>query len=281
MKIITKISELQQELAALRLNGKQIGFVPTMGYLHEGHEQLLADARKDNDVVVLSIFVNPLQFGPNEDLEKYPRDIERDEYVAKRHDVDFIFYPTVQEMYHDGNSVTVQVHTRTNVLCGESRPGHFDGVATVLTKLFNIIQPQKAYFGLKDAQQVAVVEGLVRDFNFPIEIVRVPTVREQDGLAKSSRNVYLLAAERSEAKELYASLQLAKKLIAEGEYNPGNIIASMTKHLESTTSGKIDYIEIYSYPELEPLKEVKGQCIIALAVAFTSARLIDNLIVNV
>lgn len=281
LKIITSIFELQQELASLRASGKQIGFVPTMGYLHEGHEQLLSEARKENDIVVLSIFVNPLQFGANEDLDKYPRDIERDENVARRQEVDILFYPSVQEMYPERNSVTVKVHTRTDVLCGQSRPGHFDGVATVLTKFFNIVQPKKAYFGLKDAQQVAVVEGMVRDFNISVEIVRVPTVREEDGLAKSSRNVYLQPFEREEAKELYVSLQMARAMIEEGERNPLTIINTMKNHLQMTTSGEIDYIEIYSYPDLEQIAEIEGQIIIALAVKFQSARLIDNLILSV
>ncbi|MEH6941584.1 pantoate--beta-alanine ligase [Bacillus sp. JJ722] len=281
MKIITRIEDLQNELTPLRNEGKQIGFVPTMGYLHEGHEKLLTEARRDNDVIVLSIFVNPLQFGANEDLDQYPRDMDRDEQVAKNHHVDFIFFPTVQEMYHDEPSVTVKVMKRTDVLCGKSRPGHFDGVATVLTKLFNIVKPTRAYFGLKDAQQVAVVEGLVSDFNFSVEIVRVEIVREEDGLAKSSRNVYLLEEERQEAKELYASLQLAQKAIHEGERNPDEITKLMTEHLSKSTKGKIDYIEIYSYPTLESVKELQGQCIIALAVAFQSARLIDNVIITV
>ncbi|WP_042346448.1 pantoate--beta-alanine ligase [Bacillus massiliigorillae] len=281
MKIITRIEDLQNELAPLRNEGKQIGFVPTMGYLHEGHEKLLSEARRNNDVIVLSIFVNPLQFGANEDLDKYPRDMDRDEQVAKNHDVDFIFFPTVQEMYPEEPSVTVKVMKRTNVLCGTSRPGHFDGVATVLTKLFNIVHPDRAYFGLKDAQQVAVVEGLVSDLNIPVEIVRVEIVREEDGLAKSSRNVYLLEEERQEAKELNASLQLAKTSIQDGERNPEIIRKLMTEYLTKATNGKIDYIEIYSYPSLEPIKELQGQCIIALAVAFKSARLIDNIIFTI
>lgn len=281
MKIITTIEDLRNELTILREQGKQIGFVPTMGYLHEGHEQLLREAREQNDIVVLSIFVNPLQFGANEDLDKYPRDMERDENVARNQQVDYIFYPTVIEMYNGEPSVTVKVMERTDVLCGESRPGHFDGVATVLTKLFNIVQPKRAYFGLKDAQQVAVVEGLVSDFNFPIEIVRVGIVREEDGLAKSSRNVYLLETERQEAKELFASLQLAKNSIDKGERNPTVIKEQIVAHLTKSTSGKIDYVDIYSYPALEQVERLEGSCIIALAVAFKSARLIDNLIVNI
>ncbi|WP_019241994.1 MULTISPECIES: pantoate--beta-alanine ligase [Bacillus] len=281
MKIVTSIEELQTELREVRETGKQIGYVPTMGYLHEGHQQLLKQARSANDIVVLSVFVNPLQFGENEDLDKYPRDIEHDEQVARQHDVDYIFYPSVEEMYPAQPSVTVRVNKRTNVLCGQSRPGHFDGVATVLTKLFNIIQPMRAYFGLKDAQQVAVVEGLVEDFNFPIQIVRVDTVREEDGLAKSSRNVFLTDQERKEAKHLYRSLQLGKALIAEGEKNPKHIITEMKKYIEQHTSGKTDYIEIYSYPDLEKIEIVEGQVIIALAVAFSGARLIDNVVFSI
>ena len=280
LKVYTKAAELQQELQQLKMNGKRIGFVPTMGYLHEGHEQLLKEARQENDIVVLSIFVNPLQFGANEDLDKYPRDIERDEQVALKQQVDYIFYPTVEEMYKEGPSVTVKVEKRTDVLCGKSRPGHFDGVATVVTKLFNIVAPHNAYFGIKDAQQVAVVEGLVEDFNLPINIVRVPIVREEDGLAKSSRNVYLSPEERFEAKELYVSLQIAQDMIAKGERDLKHIISAIETHLVNCTSGKIDYIEIYSYPELKEIDVLEGEIIIALAVAFKSARLIDNCIIT-
>lgn len=281
MKTITSIADIQKELLAHKQNGKKIGFVPTMGFLHEGHEQLLTVARKENDIVVLSIFVNPLQFGENEDLDKYPRDYERDEAVARKNDVDYIFFPSVQEMYPESPSVTIKVNQRTDVMCGKSRPGHFDGVATVVTKLFHIVQPDQAYFGLKDAQQVAVIEGLVKDLNFPITIKRVSIIREEDGLAKSSRNVYLSADEREEAKQLFASLVLASKKIIEGERNPDQIISLIKQHIEMTTSGKIDYIEIYDYPTLNKIDILQGQIIIAIAVAFTSARLIDNKILIV
>ncbi len=281
MKIITHARELQNILKQYRNAGKQIGFVPTMGYLHEGHESLLKKARQENDIVVLSIFVNPLQFGPNEDLEKYPRDMDRDEAVAKKHDTDYIFFPTVQEMYPDGMSVSVKVTKGTDVLCGRNRPGHFDGVATVLTKLFHIVQPDKVYFGLKDAQQVAVVERMVRDFNFPLEVVRVQTVREKDGLAKSSRNVYLLEEERNEAKEIYAALLLGRKQIEEGVRDPAVIIETVRGHIEEKTRGTIDYVKLYAYPELEEPKELKGELILAAAVKFHAARLIDNIIIQV
>ena len=280
MKILTHASELQETVQALRNQGKQIGFVPTMGYLHEGHQELMKHAREENDVVVLSIFVNPLQFGENEDFDKYPRDMDRDSALAEANGVDYIFFPTVQEMYGDGISVKVKVEKRTNVMCGKSRPGHFDGVATVLTKLFNIVMPHKAYFGLKDAQQVAVVEGLVKDFNFPIEIVRVPIIREADGLAKSSRNIYLLESERNEAKELYASLVLADTIITQGEKDPQVIKEAVRGHILGNTSASIDYIEIYSYPELEEVRRLQGEIIIAVAAVFASARLIDNIIIK-
>ena len=280
MKILTQTSELQETVLALRNQGKQIGFVPTMGYLHEGHQELMKHAREENDVVVLSIFVNPLQFGENEDFDKYPRDMDRDSALAEANGVDYIFLPTVQEMYGDGISVKVKVEKRTNVMCGKSRPGHFNGVATVLTKLFNIVMPHKAYFGLKDAQQVAVVEGLVKDFNFPVEIVRVPIIREEDGLAKSSRNIYLLESERNEAKELYASLVLADTLIAQGERDPQVIKEAVRGHILGNTSATIDYIEIYSYPELGEVRRLQGEIIIAVAAVFASARLIDNIIIK-
>ncbi|WP_409301343.1 pantoate--beta-alanine ligase [Peribacillus sp. SCS-155] len=281
MNIITTVKEMHNTIIEQKQQGKTVGFVPTMGYLHEGHQQLLMNARAQNDIVVLSIFVNPTQFGPNEDFDTYPRDMDRDEKIAAEAGVDYIFFPTVQEMYHDEPSVSVRVKSRTDVLCGRKRPGHFDGVATVLTKLFNIIAPDKAYFGMKDAQQVAVVDALVRDFNFNIQLVPVETVREENGLAKSSRNVYLLEEERDQAKELYKSLELAREQIQKGSRNPVEIVKLMTEYIEGHTSGQIDYIEIYSYPELSPLKHLTGKIIIALAVKFTRARLIDNMTLTI
>ena len=222
-----------------------------MGFLHEGHRALLKQARKENDIVVLSIFVNPLQFGPTEDLDRYPRDFDQDQKVAEEEGVDYLFHPSVSEMYPYEPSVTLTVNKRTDVLCGASRPGHFDGVATVLTKLFHIVQPDKVYFGKKDAQQVAVVDGLVTDFNFPLEIITVDTVREEDGLAKSSRNVYLTAQERVQAPILYQSLQKAVGMIHDGETDPDRIISSIEDMIKTETSGEIDYISILSYPQLE------------------------------
>ncbi|MEJ9230974.1 pantoate--beta-alanine ligase [Peribacillus butanolivorans] len=281
MKTFTSAAELQQIIIKEKSNDKSVGYVATMGFLHEGHATLLENARKENDIVVLSIFVNPLQFGPNEDFETYPRDLERDENVAANAGVDYLFYPTVNEMYGEEPSVKVVVQSRTECLCGRQRPGHFDGVATVLTKFFNIILPDRAYFGKKDAQQVAVIDGLIQDFNFPIKLVAVDTVREEDGLAKSSRNVYLQDHERIEAKELYQSLLKAIEAINTGERNPNTITALVREHVEAHTNGKIDYIEVYQYPELKPIETLSGNIIIAMAVKFKHARLIDNITLTV
>lgn len=272
---------MQAEILKQKSSSKSIGFVPTMGFLHEGHLTLLNKARLENDLVVLSIFVNPLQFGPTEDFASYPRDFARDQSLAECEGVDIIFYPSVEEMYHKSTSVSVIVQERTDVLCGKSRPGHFDGVATVLTKLFNIVLPTRAYFGIKDAQQVAVVEGLISDFNFPIEIIPVDIVREEDGLAKSSRNVNLLPEERTQAVVLYKSLTAAKEAIEGGERNPVTIKELISNMIRSETQGQIDYIEIYSYPQLKEIENLEGTCIIALAVKFSKVRLIDNIILHV
>ena len=279
MKTFTSAIELQKVLRHDRNNKKSVGYVATMGYLHEGHASLIENARRENDIVVLSIFVNPLQFGPNEDFASYPRDLDRDENLAVNAGVDYLFYPTVDEMYGENPSVKVVVQDRTDCLCGRKRPGHFDGVATVLTKFFNIILPDRAYFGMKDAQQVAIIDGLIQDLNFPIELVAVDIVREEDGLARSSRNVFLLEDERLEAKELYQSLLKAKDAIISGERNPQKVIALVEEHIKARTKGKIDYVEIYQYPELKPLDVLTGNIIIAVAVKFRQARLIDNIIV--
>ncbi|MEW4240817.1 pantoate--beta-alanine ligase [Priestia sp. TRN 1309] len=281
MKVITTIKDMQQEMKKEKQLGRSIGFVPTMGYLHEGHATLLGAARTENEVVALSIFVNPTQFGPNEDFDTYPRDFERDERVAKEANVDYLFYPSVEEMYKSSRSVAITVRDRVDVLCGQKRPGHFDGVATVLTKLFHIVTPDRAYFGKKDAQQVAVVDGLIEDFNFPVELRAVDTVREADGLAKSSRNVYLTDKEREEAPVLFKSLQSALQLLEGGEKQVEMIKGTIRKEIEQHTSGKVDYIEVYTYPELKPIKKAAGKIIIALAVQFSKARLIDNVIVDV
>ncbi|OLS40261.1 pantoate--beta-alanine ligase [Bacillus sp. MRMR6] len=281
MRIITTIKEMQAEIQNEKRHSKKIGFVPTMGYLHEGHLTLLKKARQENDLIVLSIFVNPLQFGPTEDYAAYPRDFERDCALAEAEGVDYVFFPEVKEMYPNEPSLKVTVLERTDVLCGKSRPGHFDGVATVLIKLFNIVMPDTAYFGRKDAQQVAVVEGLINEFNFPIELVSVEVIREQDGLAKSSRNVKLLPEERSQAAVLYEGLSLAQEAIVKGERDPREVIAFIRDLLTNKTNAKIDYVELLTYPQLKPIEKLEGKFIIALAVKFSQVRLIDNVILEI
>lgn len=280
MKIITNVTEMQALAKELKKTNS-IGFVPTMGYLHEGHLQLIRKAREENDITIVSIFVNPLQFGPNEDFATYPRDFERDVSVCLEEGVDIIFNPSVAEMYPKPLSVKVLVQARTDVLCGNSRPGHFDGVATVLTKLFHLILPDRVYLGMKDAQQVAVVEGLIADFNFPIELIPVPTVREEDGLAKSSRNVNLMPEEREQAPEIYRALLAAKNKIEAGERSIESLVTMIRNDITQKTSGTIDYVEIYSFPDLQTIEKVKGKIIIAIAVQFTKVRLIDNMVLSI
>ncbi|MFP3720807.1 pantoate--beta-alanine ligase [Niallia circulans] len=278
MNILTNPKQLQDITTLLQKNQVTIGFVPTMGYLHEGHRALLKAAREQNEIVIMSVFVNPLQFGPNEDFASYPKDFEHDKQVAMEEGVDYLFHPSVEEMYPEQMSVTVKVEKRTNCLCGKSRPGHFDGVATVLTKLFHLVQPTNVYFGKKDAQQVAVVDGLIEDFHFPINLVAVNTVREEDGLAKSSRNVRLTPTERQEAGILYKALSIARSELIKGTADRETLKNSIIAFIERESSGKVDYFEILSYPQLETLKELNGKIIIAIAVQFSKARLIDNII---
>jgi pantoate--beta-alanine ligase len=284
MKVAATIQELRALIQQYRSGegSASVGFVPTMGYLHEGHASLMERARKECGLVVLSIFVNPLQFGPNEDFERYPRDQERDLQLALSAGVDVVFMPTVQEMYPSPIQTTVSVVGEiTKVLCGESRPGHFDGVATVVSKLLNIVQPDKAYFGMKDAQQVAVVTQMVSDLNLNVQIVPCPTVREEDGLAKSSRNVYLSAEERKQAVVLSETLDLAEELLRGGLNHAEQLRRSLIERIESASLARIDYVEVRQYPSLLPLIDLSmleshQQIIVALAVKFGSTRLIDN-----
>ncbi|MCP3030719.1 pantoate--beta-alanine ligase [Halobacillus sp. A1] len=280
MDVFNSINDVKATISNKKLSGQTVGFVPTMGFLHEGHLKLIDKAKEENDIVVLSIFVNPLQFGENEDLDAYPRDEGRDLALAEKHGVDLVFFPTTETMYPQPLSLNISVVRRGNVLCGKSRPGHFEGVVTILTKLFNICQPDRAYFGRKDAQQVAVVDALIEDFNFPIELVAVDTVREADGLAKSSRNVNLSDKEREEAPSIQEALQYGKELIERGENLPAAVLHETRQFLENKTRGKIDYIELLSYPELEPLEKIDRQVILAIAVFYERARLIDNVILN-
>ncbi len=275
LRIIETIDELKKWVYEKKSAGVSIGFVPTMGFLHEGHMTLVEAAKKENDAVLMSIFVNPAQFGPNEDFERYPRNMERDKQLAQEAGTDVIFAPAAAEMYPRESSITISAGKLADQLCGKSRPGHFDGVLKVVTKLFHLVQADRAYFGQKDAQQLAIIESWVEDFNFPLEIRRVDTVREADGLAKSSRNVYLSDRERAEAPQLKKALDIGRKAAMEGE----NPIPLMERHLHDTTSGKIDYIQLLSYPDLS--HQVEGEAILALAVQFEKARLIDNLLFNI
>ncbi|WP_368504476.1 pantoate--beta-alanine ligase [Alkalihalophilus sp. As8PL] len=280
MKIVQEIPALKTEIRSYKQQNQTIGFVPTMGFLHEGHMSLLEEARKHHDKVVLSIFVNPLQFGPTEDLDRYPRDFKGDEQIANELGVDLLFYPSVEEMYPTTPSMTIHVTQGVNVLCGASRPGHFDGVTTVVMKLFMLVQPDKAYFGQKDAQQVAVITNMVNMFNVPVEIVPCPTIREDDGLAKSSRNVYLSELERLEAPSIYKTLHEAALILDEGETDPSRIIKFVQNKLQELPLAEIDYIELLAYPSLQEVEEIKEAIVLAVALKYKKARLIDNVIVN-
>lgn len=279
-KVITTVSEMQNIAKEYKTHGQTIGFVPTMGALHEGHLKMMELSSEFNDITVVSIFVNPLQFGPNEDFDAYPRQIDKDVEMIEQIDVDYVFYPSVEEMYPDELGVTLKIGKLAHVLEGAQRPGHFEGVVTVVNKLFNIVSPDYAYFGKKDAQQLAIVEKMVKDFNQPIEIIGVDIVREKDGLAKSSRNVYLTVEERQEAVHLSKSLKLARELYNNGERNSSVIIDEITQYLLDYTSGQVDEVAIYSYPELEEQTKIEGQIFISLAVKFSKARLIDNIIIG-
>lgn len=282
MQQITTIADMRVLIKETRRQGKKIGLVPTMGFLHEGHLSLVKAAREKCDLVVMSIFVNPLQFGPNEDFERYPRDIEHDRDLAQSAGVDLLFTPEVSEMYPKPVLTNISVSHVTEPLCGKSRPGHFDGVATVVTKLFQIVQPDFAFFGQKDAQQVAVVSQMVYDLSMPVEIVPCPIVREPDGLAMSSRNVYLTPEERQEALVLSRSLQQAKAWLAEG-IAPDEIRSRMIQMISEMPLASIDYVEVLRYPDMAAVQQpAPGEAIIvALAVHFGKTRLIDNLITNV
>lgn len=251
-----------------------------MGALHEGHLKMMSQSITENDLTVISVFVNPLQFGPDEDLDAYPRDIESDTTKASSVGVDYIFYPSEKEMYPEQPTIEVKAGRLASVLEGAQRPGHFDGVVTVVNKLFNIIQPERAYFGKKDAQQLAIVEKMVEDFNHAIDIVGVDIVREADGLAKSSRNIYLTSEERAEAPHLYKSLQLAQSLYNQGERSSLKIIEATRDYIQQHTSGDIETVAIYSYPQLVEQHEITDKIFISLAVKFSQARLIDNIIIG-
>ncbi len=281
MIIVEKIRDLKAVINEERRKGKTIGLVPTMGYLHEGHISLVKASKRENDFTVISIFVNPTQFGVNEDFSKYPRDIERDSKMAEEAGVDVIFAPSIDEMYPRGYKTYVDVEDITDKMCGKSRPGHFKGVTTVVAKLFNIVQANRAYFGQKDAQQVIVIKKMVEDLNMNIEIVTCPIVREKDGLAMSSRNVYLGSDAREAALILSKVLFEVEKLINNGERDKEKIVEFIEKKISSERLAVIDYIAVVSAEDLSDVEQIAGKVLIALAVKFGSTRLIDNIIMEV
>jgi pantoate--beta-alanine ligase len=281
MKIIKQLQQMQELAEQTRTKGLKIGLVPTMGFLHQGHLSLIRLARKKADFVVVSIFVNPTQFGPGEDYQTYPRDLKRDCRLIEQSGGDVVFAPSAEEMYPKGYCTFVEVEGITRKLCGASRPTHFRGVTTVVTKLFYIVKPHFAVFGQKDAQQAIVIERLVKDLNFEIKIVVAPTVREPDGLAMSSRNRYLSEQEREDATVLYRSLQRAKSMVEAGERSASRVIVTMEKMISEKPTAQIDYIAVVDTRQLEPLEQLSGEVLIALAVRFDRARLIDNIILSV
>ena len=283
LKLVKKPEEMQKLAEAWRREGKVIGFVPTMGALHEGHLSLIRIARERADVVVVSIFVNPTQFGPGEDYERYPRDLEGDLAKCREEGVDVVFAPEVRDMYPEGFSTFVEVQGLTEELCGKYRPGHFRGVTTVVAKLFNIVKPHFAVFGLKDAQQFFVIRRMVRDLNFDIEIVPGQTVREPDGLAMSSRNAYLSPEERRQAPALYRALLLARDMVLkEGVRDPEVVKEAVRRFIEREAPlARLQYVEVVDTERIKPVKEIKGEVLIALAAFFGKARLIDNVILKV
>ena len=282
MKLVHTVAELRDEVTAAKAQGLTIGLVPTMGALHEGHASLIAAANKENDFVVVSVFVNPTQFGPNEDLDAYPRTLEADCKLAERMGANVVFAPSSKEMYPSADDTWVEVTGDiTKVLCGRTRPIHFRGVTTVVTKLFNLAQPDRAYFGQKDAQQVEVLKRMVKDLFFPLQLRVMPIIREADGLAKSSRNTYLSQEEHTAALVLSRSLKAAKAMYEAGERDAAKITAAVTADIEKEPMSNIDYVEIYALPGLEPVSTpMVGSNLLAVAVKFGTTRLIDNVVLE-
>ena len=282
MKLVHTVAELRDEVTAAKAQGLTIGLVPTMGALHEGHASLIAAANKENDFVVVSVFVNPTQFGPNEDLDAYPRTLEADCKLAEKMGANVVFAPSPKEMYPSADDTWVEVTGDiTKVLCGRTRPIHFRGVTTVVTKLFNLAQPDRAYFGQKDAQQVEVLKRMVKDLFFPLQLRVMPIIREADGLAKSSRNTYLSQEEHTAALVLSRSLKAAKAMYKAGERDAAKITAAVTADIEKEPMSNIDYVEIYALPGLEPVSNpMVGSNLLAVAVKFGTTRLIDNVVLE-
>lgn len=277
MNIESTVNAVRNQVKEWRSQGLSVGLVPTMGYLHEGHASLIKAARADNDKVVVSIFVNPMQFGPKEDLASYPRDLKKDSALCESLGVDLIFHPEPEEMYHEGFSSFVDMTVLTQELCGLSRPVHFRGVCTVVTKLFNIVKPDRAYFGEKDAQQLAVIRHMVEDLNMDIEIIGCPIIREEDGLAKSSRNTYLSDEERKAALILSKSIRLAKEMLDKGETDTAVILDAMKALISTEPLAKIDYVKAVDGNTMQQITKVQKPMLIAIAVYIGKTRLIDNL----
>ena len=281
MRIVTHVNEMKSIADEYRKEGKIIAFVPTMGYLHEGHLSLVDIAKKKGDVCVVSIFVNPIQFGPGEDYERYPRDVRRDERLLEQRGCDVLFYPSASEMYPEDFLTRVRVEKLSNILCGKSRPGHFEGVTTVVLKLFNIVKPHVAVFGEKDYQQLVIIKRMVRDLNLDVEIVAGKIIREKDGLAMSSRNVYLDPVEREQATCLFRSLLLARDMVKSGIRDTKTIVEAVNDFIKNFDRARIDYIKIVHPDTLEELEEIHDRARILLAVYLGSARLIDNMEIDV
>ncbi len=278
MNIAETVQEVREQVKTWRKEGLSVGLVPTMGYLHEGHKSLIDKAVKENDRVVVSVFVNPIQFGPSEDLASYPRDLNRDAKLCEDAGADLVFHPADDEMYFDDFCTYVDMDDLTKGLCGKTRPTHFRGVCTVVSKLFHIVAPDRAYFGQKDAQQLAVIRRMVRDLNFDLEIVGCPIVREADGLAKSSRNTYLNEAERAAAIVLHKGLNAGEELLKSGETDAAKIINAVKEVIEGEPLAKIDYVELVDWNTLKPVDTVQAEVLVAVAVYIGNTRLIDNFI---
>lgn len=275
MQVVSTVKEVRDIVAGWRKEGKTVGFVPTMGYLHEGHGSLISKAVEQNDKAVVSIFVNPMQFGPTEDLESYPRDLEKDSKFCESLGADLIFHPEPEEMYHDGFSSFVDMTVLTEELCGLSRPVHFRGVCTVVSKLFNIVQPDRAYFGQKDAQQLAVIKHMVDDLNMNVEVIGCPIIREEDGLAKSSRNTYLSAEERKAALCLSRAVKTGREAICKG-IKAEEVLSKMRAVIEAEPLAKIDYVAMVDALDMQPVESVEKDVLVAMAVYIGKTRLIDN-----
>jgi len=278
MEVTKRTAEMQEISLRLKRKGGIIGLVPTMGYLHDGHLSLIKKARRENDIVIMSNFVNPLQFGPKEDFATYPRDLDRDNKLAESAGVDYVFAPTTEEMYPQGYDTYVEVKGPiTEKMCGKSRPGHFKGVTTVVLKLFLITQPDRAYFGQKDAQQAIVIRKMVTDLNVPVKIITCPIIREEDGLALSSRNTYLSSEERLQALALPRALSAGRDMIMKGETDPQKVRLHIKQMLESSPGIRVDYVEVVDGDDLSDLSVIKGKVLLAAAVYVGKTRLIDNI----